>query len=295
MCVVCVYEITLSWVSAIFCSNRNCKTKYFADPSLPTIRPDRSSSRKSQSMFSATLKLAKTSSNFPHTNLLKIRRLTPSGASSFLTSLLPRFCSCLNIVPQRPQDNKLADRKREVVRFYWNSIRKRFQSNDPIGKSASNKTSKPAKRITNNKMAEGRFWETTSTSTSSTDEGEEIIVMSYNILAQHLLNAHQCLYQKHIRRHLAWDHRLNLIVQHIESISPHVLCLQEVQSCHLPEMSKRLARLGLDQHIFKKRTSQEYRDGCAVFYRSDCLHLIDFHRVEFFQPKVTVSFCFQTM
>lgn len=243
-------------------------------------------------MFSAVLKFIKTSCNHlpQQSQLLNIRRLTPAGAaelSATPSSTLhnSRDCSCSRL--QLP-NLTLANRKQERNRFYWNSIRKRFQSSDTTnGKSPSNKSKTGKPRTSgSNRMDEGRCWETTST---SVDEGEEIVVMSYNILAQHLLNVHQSLYAEHHRRHLAWDHRLNLIVRHIESISPQVLCLQEVQNTHLGELIKRLAGLGLDQHIFKKRTNPEYKDGCAIFYRSDCLELVDCHRVEFFQPCVKVS------
>lgn len=240
-------------------------------------------------MFSAVLKFLHTSTIIPHNHLLKICCLTATGAEPLPTLLaaqiIRHYSSSWSIELRRPQHEfTLADKRRESNRFYWNSIRKRFQSTDTTKSSAKSKN----KRSLNKKMNGERCWETL---LSSCGEGEEIVVMSYNILAQHLLNTHKFLYENHNWRNLAWDYRLNLIVRHIESISPQILCLQEVEQSHLSELSKRLVRLGLDQHIFKKRTNTDYRDGCAIFYRSDCFCLIDFHRVEFFQPNIKVSCC----
>lgn len=213
--------------------------------------------------------------------------LAPHATTPF--SPIYRF-SCVCAVPERLQYFTLARRKREgdKARIYWHSIRKRFRSTDASIKSSSSAKKTKADKRNSSGMEDGRCWEVTSCDNPQIGEGVEMTVMSYNILAQHLLNIHPSLYDRHVRQHLDWDHRLALIVRHIESIQPAVLCLQEVQACHLAELSKRLARMGLDQHIYKKRTNEEYKDGCAIFYKSNCLYLVDFHRVEFFQPKVTV-------
>lgn len=244
-------------------------------------------------MFSVTLKLLRTTC----TAAAQIRQLCPNKSWPLNTNaiiaipisstlLRCNFCSLIvgHGVATPHHDIKLARRKRDGGggRCYWHNIRKRFQTTD-ASKSPSKKTKKQ-----NQTMADGRCWESTATA-SGVAKGAEITVMSYNILAQHLLNEHLSLYQQHVRQHLDWQHRLNLIVRHIAAIAPQVLCLQEVQRCHLDELSKRLAGLGLDQHVFKKRTSDDSKDGCAIFYPSKSLQLIEFHRVEFFQPKVKVS------
>lgn len=238
-----------------------------------------------KSMFSSATKFIQTTCNISHCQLIQFGHFSKGGLLA--SQVIKHHYSCSSIAPTRAQDTTLAGRRQSNVPFYWNSIRKRFQSNESNSKSSAKST----KRTPNNKMDKEPCWETTTTTSSSSTsgEGEEITVMSYNILSQHLLDVHFCLYEQHKRNHLAWDHRLRLIVKHIESIAPQVLCLQEVECSHLSELVKRLARLGLDQHVYKKRTSQEYKDGCAIFYRSDSYNLVEFHRLEFFQPGIKVT------
>lgn len=113
-------------------------------------------------------------------------------------------------------------------------------------------------------------------------------LMSYNILAQHLINTQPSLYMKHDPNALHWTHRFNAIKREIANISPDILCLQEVQQNHLTEIATHFDDLGYDTTLFKKRTGLHI-DGCAIFFKKQLFDLIEFHFVDYFQPNINVS------
>lgn len=136
-----------------------------------------------------------------------------------------------------------------------------------------------------------RFWRrTTYGKTYRYDRyGQAFVLMSYNILAQSLLTKHSHLYTEHNPEFLEWSHRLKCLRNEIFEIKPAILCLQEVQVSHLEEIAEELQPMGYAQPLYKKRTSQEYDDGCAIFYNSQIFELIDHHYVEYYQPQIKVS------
>lgn len=122
---------------------------------------------------------------------------------------------------------------------------------------------------------------------ADTKKAFEFTIMSYNVLAQDLINLHPHLYQDHQQQYLRWPHRFELLLRSFREAKPQILCLQEVQSSHLQLYIKELQTLQLTEHIFKKRTS-DCSDGCAIFYDSQLLELLDTERIEYFQPDVQV-------
>lgn len=117
---------------------------------------------------------------------------------------------------------------------------------------------------------------------------QPFILMSYNILAQDLLEAHSNLYQECDAASLKWNHRLRCLKCEIESIKPDILCLQEVQESHLDDIAYALHELRFDEPLYKKRTGGQ-TDGCAIFFNKNLFQLIDHHFVEYYQPDVKVS------
>ncbi|ETN63792.1 carbon catabolite repressor protein [Anopheles darlingi] len=135
---------------------------------------------------------------------------------------------------------------------------------------------------------DGSYDETTPTKRKKSKEGGgfEFTLMSYNILAQDLLDGHLMeLYRNHDPRSLPWQQRLKRLLAEIRHIRPDVLCVQELQQNHIKRFANGLADFQYEM-LYKKRTGGVKTDGCAVFFRSDLFELIDHHEVEFFQPKV---------
>ena len=64
-------------------------------------------------------------------------------------------------------------------------------------------------------------------SCQQTPEDFEFKLMTYNILAQELLETHSYLYRNHDRRALNWPHRYKLLIREILDERPEILCLQE--------------------------------------------------------------------
>lgn len=118
--------------------------------------------------------------------------------------------------------------------------------------------------------------------------GMDCIVMSYNVLAQDLIEKHSYLYANYHYNSLRWDLRFQRLIKNIGDVSPTILCMQEVQESHIPEYVKGLRTFNLTKYIYKKRTSEELTDGCAIFYNSSAVEIIDAHPIEYFRPGVQV-------
>ena len=72
-----------------------------------------------------------------------------------------------------------------------------------------------------------RKWVDIKTNHQKTSDDLEFKVMSYNILAQDLLQMHPYLYHHHDRQALQWQNRYKLILREILEERPDILCLQE--------------------------------------------------------------------
>lgn len=115
--------------------------------------------------------------------------------------------------------------------------------------------------------------------------GHAFVLMSYNILSQTLLNKHSYLYRRHREEFLDWPNRLHLLKSEIIQAGPAILCLQEVQISHLMEIENALRPMNYAKPLYKKRTTEEYDDGCAIFYNADLFDLVDYKFVEYYQPE----------
>nr|XP_023029822.1 protein angel homolog 2 isoform X1 [Leptinotarsa decemlineata] len=130
-----------------------------------------------------------------------------------------------------------------------------------------------------------RFWEKIREKPSS-KPGFIFTLMSYNVLAQDLLEQHPHLYLNNNREFLGWKTRWNNLLKEISNFSPDILCLQEVQESHIEEYFSLLETLGY-KGIYKKRTGNQ-SDGCAIYYKTENITLIENTFVEYFQPSVTL-------
>ncbi|XP_031339569.1 protein angel isoform X2 [Photinus pyralis] len=111
-------------------------------------------------------------------------------------------------------------------------------------------------------------------------------VMSYNVLAQELLESHPFLYTYHNPNALKWDQRWYSILGEIKFHNADIMCLQEVQVSHLQQYTKDLGALGY-KGIYKQRTGIR-RDGCAIYYKESLLNLVEYVTIEFNQNNIWV-------
>lgn len=82
-------------------------------------------------------------------------------------------------------------------------------------------------------------------------------VLSYNVLAQVLLEEHPYLYRESDPEDLSWEKRAQRILREVKDCQADVLCLQEVQSDHFDTFYfPSLKKLGFEG-IFKKRTGDK--------------------------------------
>ncbi|CAG9759345.1 unnamed protein product [Ceutorhynchus assimilis] len=120
---------------------------------------------------------------------------------------------------------------------------------------------------------------------SAFEKSFKFSVMSFNVLAQELLQQHPDLYCRHNHLALKWEERWKRIHEEISNYRPDIVCLQEVQESHLSEyFLKQLKLLGYCG-IYKKRTGFTC-DGCAIFYKMKSVSLLEHVTVEFMQPNI---------
>ncbi|KAF5286054.1 hypothetical protein FQA39_LY16458 [Lamprigera yunnana] len=111
-------------------------------------------------------------------------------------------------------------------------------------------------------------------------------LMSYNVLAQELLEQHSYLYKYHNPNALEWEQRWFTLLNELKYHNADIICLQEVQSSHLDNYYKELHGLGY-KSIFKQRTG-ERTDGCAIYYKESMFNLIEYTTVEYNQYNISI-------
>ncbi|VVC33840.1 Hypothetical protein CINCED_3A002131 [Cinara cedri] len=111
-------------------------------------------------------------------------------------------------------------------------------------------------------------------------------LLSYNILAQELLEKNAFLYDWSDLEVLSWEYRRKILLDEIKQFNADIICFQEVQESHLNWFFKNLSELGYSG-VYKKRT-RFHCDGCAIYYRNEKFTLIEKVTVEYNQPGVNV-------
>ncbi|NXK88030.1 ANGE1 protein, partial [Formicarius rufipectus] len=115
----------------------------------------------------------------------------------------------------------------------------------------------------------------------------EFRVMSYNILAQDLVEQGFDLYVHCHPDILNWNYRLPNLLQEIQHWDPDVLCLQEVQENHYWEqLEPTFKEMGFA--CFYKRRTGTKTDGCAVCYKHSRFQLMSLNPIEYFRPGLDV-------
>lgn len=119
---------------------------------------------------------------------------------------------------------------------------------------------------------------------SNSEEFFILRLLSFNILAQCLLETYPFLYKGHDKRALSWKIRRQLLLQEILGAQANVICLQEMQQDHLEEFLVPFRELGYN-YIYKRRTNEK-RDGLLFLYRADQFILLDYAKVELYQSGI---------
>ncbi|XP_061699727.1 protein angel homolog 1 isoform X2 [Syngnathoides biaculeatus] len=134
-----------------------------------------------------------------------------------------------------------------------------------------------------------RLWQESSTEHFDTDvpftkPSMDFTVMSYNILAQDLLEANMELYTHCPQEVLDWSNRCRLLLDEIHRCAPDILCLQEVQENHYQtQLYPVLTQMGYNC-VYKRRTGNK-TDGCATCYCSSRFSEVSVTPIEFFRPQ----------
>ncbi|KAL6430602.1 hypothetical protein ACFW04_006891 [Cataglyphis niger] len=122
--------------------------------------------------------------------------------------------------------------------------------------------------------------------TSNTEDSFILKLLSFNILAQNLLEDHSYLYQGHNKKALNWKIRKSLVIQEIREADANVICLQEMQEDHLLDFVTPFKQLGYE-YLYKKRTNDK-RDGLLLLYHSNQFVLLDYAKVELYQAGIEI-------
>ncbi|OEL18570.1 Carbon catabolite repressor protein 4-like protein 3 [Dichanthelium oligosanthes] len=102
-------------------------------------------------------------------------------------------------------------------------------------------------------------------------------IMSYNILADYNARNHPDLYWDVPWDAMRWDSRRRLIIREIRHWDPDLVCLQEVD--RFQDIAAGMKSRGYEG-IYQRRTG-DTRDGCAIFWKSKRLRLLEEDSIDF--------------
>ncbi|XP_075260905.1 protein angel homolog 2-like [Convolutriloba macropyga] len=137
----------------------------------------------------------------------------------------------------------------------------------------------------------GREWEFTPLGSAffrspKSFDGCEFSLMSYNILAQNLLEDNRELYRNVDYRSLEWDHRRYRLLLELRFYNPHVVCMQEMNQEHLNgDLLEIFSSMGYSI-VYQPRTGDK-KDGCLIMFKRKHFKLLIERKVKFFRKGVT--------
>eukprot|EP00092_Neocalanus_flemingeri_P034697 GFUD01037753.1.p1 GENE.GFUD01037753.1~~GFUD01037753.1.p1 ORF type:complete len:634 (-),score=158.23 GFUD01037753.1:34-1935(-) len=115
-------------------------------------------------------------------------------------------------------------------------------------------------------------------------------VMSYNVLAQNLLEFHPYLYRDCPRAALGWPYRWQGIKREILDMQPDIVCLQEVQFKNPNHFQSQYEpffdSLGY-KFALKTRTGSK-DDGCVIFYKGTVFNLEETSGLEYKIDRISL-------
>jgi len=144
-----------------------------------------------------------------------------------------------------------------------------------------------------NRLQRCRGWVHNSSSKGNVETEDPSLgfrLMSYNVLAQNLLETNMQLYRNVDPYYLSWETRWAGIQAEVVDFNPDVVCLQEVQF-RRPNYFRRFylpffEELGY-RAVFKSRTGDK-QDGCVIFYKISMFKLEEYSLVEYLRPGISI-------
>lgn len=110
--------------------------------------------------------------------------------------------------------------------------------------------------------------------------GVQFSIMSYNLLAQDLLEFHSHLYSCCDSQVLLWEYRRARLLEEIDKYLPDIMCFQEVQCDHYEDFLKpNLEKRGY-MGIYCQKTGFQ-SDGCATFFQVMKFEVLNFQKVHY--------------
>lgn len=167
---------------------------------------------------------------------------------------------------------------------------------DPASTPAAERGYDPVLAASNVKqrIRKSRYWVPTDlgqlhggSGTSSSRKDLVFTVLSYNVLAQGLLEDNPYLYQHCHEEVLQWPLRRQNLLAELREANADILCLQELQQDHYElDFKPELEKMGYGC-LYKQRTGDK-RDGCGIFFRKSVFELDRFEPIEYSRSDVTV-------
>ncbi|XP_077522135.1 protein angel isoform X1 [Amblyomma americanum] len=161
-----------------------------------------------------------------------------------------------------------------------------FEAYDPVAAAAN----------VQRKVRQSRYWVPTDLgqlhSGSAGGRGKKsedmvFTVLSYNVLAQGLLEDNPYLYQHCSEEVLQWPLRRQNLLSELREANADILCLQELQEDHYEaDFRPELEKMGYGC-LYKQRTGDK-RDGCGIFFKKSMFELDRFEPVEYSRSEVPV-------
>lgn len=146
------------------------------------------------------------------------------------------------------------------------------------------------------KIRQSRYWVPTDlgqlhggsgTGRGCSKKSEDMVftLLSYNILAQGLLEDNPYLYQHCREEVLQWPLRRQNLLSELREANADILCLQELQEDHYEEdFRPELEKMGYGC-LYKQRTGDK-RDGCGIFFKRSMFELDRFEPIEYVRSEV---------
>ncbi|KAF4317225.1 hypothetical protein BBO99_00008229 [Phytophthora kernoviae] len=105
-------------------------------------------------------------------------------------------------------------------------------------------------------------------------------VVSFNVLADYLVINDRKVDPAKRHQKFDWEYRRDGLVREILAWSPDVVCLQEVD--HFEDFFEpKLQKAGFIG-VYKRRTGETTRDGCAIFVKKNLFRIVSSHPIEYF-------------